>query len=204
MPRALLPTILLLATLGLIFSYISPSYSKVQDIKEEITRFDEALGKAKELQALRDQLLAKYNSFSARDLERLEKFLPDQIDNVRLIIDIDAIASRYGMTVKNLSIQGDSKERLQKTSVGNSTADISTSVPTPGARVLGSRPSSVIGSVIMTFSVSASYERFLQFLKDLERSLRLIDVVSLSFDASGEGVYNYNVGIKTYWLKNPR
>ena len=53
----------------------------------------------------------------------------------------------------------------------------------------------------MSFKVSAPYENFVKFMKDLEQSLRIVDVTALSFKANANNIYDYSVSIKTYWLK---
>ena len=56
-------------------------------------------------------------------------------------------------------------------------------------------------SVILSFAVSGSYITFRSFLADLEQSLRLVDIVGLSFASNESGIYDFTVRIKTYWLK---
>ena len=118
------------------------------------------------------------------------------MDNVRLIIDIkDDIAARNGLYLKN----------IKTTSPDIPSASPS---PTPGtqsnpntraiARVEGSEK---YGVVTMSFSVTASYEQFIDFLKDLESSLRILDISKLVLNANDTGTYDFNVELKTYWIK---
>ena len=58
------------------------------------------------------------------------------------------------------------------------------------------------GTLTLSFNVTASYTTFLAFMRDLERSLRILDISSIKFGASDTSqVYDYEVTIKTYWLK---
>ena len=68
----------------------------------EIASYDEALDNSKALEAERDKLTQKYNSFNPEDLSRLQKLLPDNVDNIRLILEIEKIASPYGMALKDV------------------------------------------------------------------------------------------------------
>ena len=52
---------------------------------------------------------------------------------------------------------------------------------------------------------------FINFIKDLESNLRIVDISSIQFSSSASGVglnpllpeaYKYDIKIKTYWLKN--
>ena len=178
--KALLPVLFVVIAVGLFMGFINPAYKNIKELRLEEAEFDAALTRAKELQTIRDQLLARYNTFARSDLTRLGKLLPDHVDNVRLILDLDGMASRYGMRVRNVAIENDTA-RVQKGQVG----------PDEGA----------YESVVLSFVVSGTYDTFRSFLIDLEKSLRLVDVVGLSFTANETGIYDVTVRIKTYWLK---
>jgi len=175
------PIALILIAVFLFFGFIDPTYSDVQGLQTEIAQFDEALEKSKELQAIRDELLSKYNTFSSSDIERLEKMLPDNVNNVRLILDIDGIAGTYGLSIRNISVS----ERGVN-----------------GEEVVGP-DNRAYGSVELGFTVSGGYRDFANFIKDLEKSLRLVDISGISFSTIGSEVdfYDYTVGVRTYWLK---
>ena len=57
------------------------------------------------------------------------------------------------------------------------------------------------GAVTLGFSVSGSYENLQAFLADLAKSLRLVDVTSVTFSSNDRNVYDYNIELQTYWLK---
>lgn len=179
--RFLTPIILVIIAIVLFVTYINPTYGRIKEIRVEADQFDEALSRSQELIAVRDALLARYNAFPAEDLERLKKLLPDHVDNVRAILDIDNIAARYGMSLQDISI---GESGLDEGADGS----------------LGTDPNEP-GSITMSFSVDASYRSFVQFLADLENSLRLLDVTQVSFGASEEDRATYNVTARMYWLK---
>ena len=181
-------------TIGLFFMYVDPTYKNVQEIILEQERFDQALNKSKELQIIRDRLLATYNTFSTNDLNRLTKLLPDNVDNVRLVLDIDHIASAYGMRIKDVSV--DTLEERKAGTIGPS--------------------NNKYESVKLSFSMVSSYNNLTKFIMDLERSLRIVDITGISLvaiedqisnpDKSAsseiqENLYKYNISLRTYWLK---
>ncbi len=181
--RYLLPLILIAAAIGLFVVYTNPAYQvRIKAFKEQESSYDDALNKSQELKRVRDQLLSKYNTFSADDKGKLEDLLPDNVDNIRLVIDINNIAARHNIAVKSLQI-GD-------TTSGKSTRSVS-AVGASG---------SAVGSVELGFSVSADYDHFLAFLYDLEHSLRLIDVEKIDFVQTPNGINDYSLTIRTYWL----
>ena len=185
MIRLTFPILFILLAIGLFFVYIDPTYKEIQVALKDEEKFDQALDKSKELREIRDTLLSEYNAFSTTDLNRLSKLLPDHVDNVRLVLDIDHIASTYGMRIKNVAIIADD-----------------------------SREEGIVGpdvtpyqSVILSFSIASSYENLKLFIKDLEKSLRIVDVTDISLGASkalgaSAEFYEYNISLKTYWLKN--
>lgn len=178
--RGLLPILFVVIAGGIFFGFIDPAYDRVKELRAEESQFDQALTRSKELQQVRDQLLSRYNTFSQSELERLQKLLPDNVDNVRLILDFDALASRYGMRIRNVALEtNESRAARGQVGAGESRYD----------------------SLILSFSVTGSYDTFRAFLGDLEQSLRLVDVTSVTFSATPTGVYDYSVAVKTYWLK---
>ena len=44
----------------------------------------------------------KYNSFDPNDLAKLQTLLPDNVDNIRLILEIENVAAPYGMVLKDV------------------------------------------------------------------------------------------------------
>lgn len=181
--KTFLPFLFLIIAGGIFFGFINPTYVEVGALRAEEATYDGALSRSRELQSVRDQLLARYNTFSEDNLTRLQRLVPDTIDNVRLILDLDGIASRYGMHVRNVSLNS-----------GASAA----------SRAAGGQlgPGDArYDYVTLSFTVSGTYDTFRAFLSDLESSLRLVDVSSISFAATQTGVYEYSLGLKTYWLK---
>ena len=188
---------MIVVAVGLFFSFTDPIYRGtdpqdpgIQVLQAEIAKYDEAITKSNELVKERDRLLAVKNNMDSGDRADLERVLPDSIDNIRLLIDIDNIALRYGMVLKNLRFTGDGGSK--SSGGGQKTSD----------QTLNISGDDKVGSVTFGFAVSSKYDTFKQFLRDLEKSLRLIDVTSLTVKASQtQDYYDYDVTIKTYWLR---
>jgi Tfp pilus assembly protein PilO len=177
---------------GIFFWYTKPTYDSVQGVRAESAQYDAALAKAAELQQLKQTLLTRYNSFNPTDLDRVEKLLPDHVDNVALILDLDNLAAKFQMPIENVDV-----------STPASSASNQTGIATIGGN--GQK----YDSVTIRFSTRGTYTDFMAFLKQLEASLRVVDLVSLSLipDASadnlstGEPGYSYEMTLRTYWLK---
>lgn len=177
--RNVLPILLIIASAALFVTFIDPHYQSTKGLQAQIATYDDALNKSKDLQKIRDQLLSRYNTFSSDNLDRLKLLLPDNVDNIRLVLDIDTIASHYGMAISNLKIAQSSP--TGQTFTGD-TQDVQ--------------------SVDLTFTVSADYNNFLKFIRDLEDSLRIVDIRTIDFTVNNTKptATNYTVTVRTYWL----
>lgn len=172
-----------------LFFYTQPTYDSVQALEVQIGEYNQALEKAAELQALKQSLLSRYNAFNPSDVDRLHKLLPDHVDNVRLVLDLDNLASRHGMAIQNVTLSNPTATD-EKGAIG----------------AIGSSRQKY-NSLTLKFATHGTYPNFKAFMEDLERGLRIVDLVSLSLQeadnnqAGQEPRYRYDITIRTYWLK---
>ncbi|MFA5000786.1 MAG: type 4a pilus biogenesis protein PilO [Candidatus Paceibacterota bacterium] len=150
----------------------------IKDLLAQRTNLNQTLADINGIKAKILELQQIKNSISKTDLDKLDKFIPNHVDNVNLIIDINNIAAKQGMTLKNVRVQ--------------STAGSS------GSKVTS--PSG-IQPTFMSFSVTGNYQTLMKFLDGLANSLRVVDPASLSFAVDEKGLNQYNFEIKTYWVK---
>lgn len=179
--RYLTAIILISVSVGVFYVFIDPLYADVRERREQISKLEEAISNSRQIQTIRDELLGSFNSISTADLSRLRTLLPDNIDNVRLIMEINRIAANHGVVLQDIIVS-------ESASVGG------------GKSMLGPDERSY-GTIQFSFTLSGSYDRFRNFLADLEFNLRLIDIVSLSFVGTDQDFNRYSMIIKTYWLR---
>lgn len=189
MIKAILSVVGLAIAGGVFFMYTQPAYDTVQTLKTQIKEYNQALEKAAELQQLKQSLLSRYNSFNPADIDRLQKLLPDHVDNVRLVLDIDNLAGKHGMALQNVVISNPTSEAAGSSVIG----------------IIGGS-SQKYDSLTLKFATQGTYQNFAAFLQDLEASLRVVDLVALSLsrdsvEPKAEPTYKYNITIRTYWLK---
>src|ERR1035437_7503811 len=122
MARFITPIILIAAAIALFFVYTNPIYSDITAQKVQVASYNDALSNSKTLQSERDKLTAVYNNIDPNNLARLQKLLPDNVDNIRLILEIEQIAAPYGMTLSDI------KYDTTNTSATPPTADTATVV----------------------------------------------------------------------------
>jgi Tfp pilus assembly protein PilO len=195
MARLIIAVISFVAAGAIFFLYTQPTYDTVQTEQAQIAQYDAALDKATQLQTLKQTLLSRYNAFDTNSLDRLQKLLPDHVDNIALILDLDSIASRYGLMLQNVDVSNSGGQAAM------------------GQAAIGAIGASnqAYDSLSLTFTTQGTYSNFLQFLTELETSLRIVDLASLTISPASsntttgvkpaEPVYNYNITLRTYWLK---
>lgn len=194
--RFLIPILLILVSGAGFFMLVSPKYEEISNLRNEVAAYDKALANSRDLDNERDKLVTKYNSINTSDLSRLQKLLPDNIDNIRVILEIEKLARVYGMDLKNIRYDDKAEEENEEGKVvaaGTVSEDINQEY----------------GTWNLEFSTEGSYNNFLALTKDIERNLRLVDIASVDFSSASSSntaknssdVYNYTFKIKTYWLK---
>jgi len=197
-----MPVILIGIGLAVFFVFTNPIYSDIGLLRITMASYNEALNNSKALENERDKLTAKYNSIDPDNLEKIKKLLPENIDNIRLILEIEQIAAPYGMVLKDVkySTTGDKEN--------GKNAPLPTGAVQGGGVVSSTRKD--YGVWDLEFSTTGTYNNFLNFTRDLESNLRMVDISSVQFTSNVGGgagslvpdVYKYTFSIKTYWLKN--
>lgn len=173
-------------SIGVFITIINPRYKQAQTLKKDVASFDSRLSTADALKAQREELIKKYDSISKADLDNIKVLLPDTVDNIRLIIQLDALSTKNGLSSLK-DVQYDTNSTSSKPEV------LQNNIPKP------------YGEFTMSFSTSGPYKNFLSFISDLEQNLRLVDIVEVKFvqpnNPAGLDSMVYNVKLKTYWLK---
>jgi hypothetical protein len=186
MIRGFISLFFLAAAVGLFFFYTRTAYDSVREMQVTIKEYDQALEKANQLQALKQSLLSRFNAFNPADVERLHKLLPDHVDNVRLVLDLDTLASKNGFALQNVVINAPQGASEEPAAIGANR--------------------DAFDSLTLRFATIGTYPNFVKFITAIENSLRVVDVVSLTMDPDasaigGEPNYRFDITLRTYWLK---
>lgn len=178
----IIPVVLILIAVGLFFSYINPTYTgAVHALQMEIQSYNKALLAAEAYHDKEVLLMEERKNIPENALERVEAFLPNGVDNVQLILDLNALAKRSGLTLSDFDI-AESEDNEQG-----------------GALSLASDTQTE--SLDLSVTARGNYASFKTFILAAEQSLRPLDVVELSITDSETGVYTYNIKFRIYWLK---
>ncbi len=186
--RYLTPLFIVLVSLGVYFLYIDAAYKSTQSALLDEQVLDGLLVDANNAREKLDKIVSEFRAFPEDAPARLEVLLPDRIEPIRLIIDVDSVAQRHGLTLLT------------------PTVTLATQDPTEPDTYLSHK---------MRFTVAATYPAFREFLQDLQSSLALRDFSNVSFSAPQEisvdavkktapnpqfAVFEYDVELTSYSL----
>ena len=184
MNTRIVPLAALLVAVG-IFFYIRPTWTgTIAETKAAIAFDDQALVAARQYAKQQNQLASERNSIDPASLALLSSFLPDSVDNVGIILDLNALAARSGLSLSNVDV------------VSSAMGDKNS-----GAQTLPTSRTAPVGSVDLSLSAVGTYAALQSFLVGTERSARLLDVRSINVRGSDTGVYEYKMSLRLYWLR---
>ena len=185
MNSRILPIFALLVSIGLFFAYIRPTWSgSIATARAAIASDNQALAAASEYAAQQNELISARNAIDPTNLARITMFLPDSVDNVGLILNLNALAARSGLSLSNVDVIASSASTRGTSAVG-------------ALSVSGVSP---INSVDLSLSAIGSYAALQAFLVGIEKSERLLDVRDIVVKGSDTGVYTYQMLLRLYWL----
>jgi len=198
MNRNITATILIVLAVGIYATYTRGVWADASAVKSVNDSYASAIDNAQKLISVRDQVLKSYNDISADDRDRIDKMVPDTVDNIRLIIDLNSVALQHGFSLKNITAAAKSDSSGASPSAQGTPASPGLS---PSAADSLSIATPTLDTVTVSFSVTAPYQQFISFMQDLEASLRIMDITHLTVSANDTGTYDFGVELTTYWLR---
>jgi Tfp pilus assembly protein PilO len=191
MNRNLTATVLIVLAIGIYFTVTEGMISKAKEVQAINNQYASAIKNAVTLIQLRDKVQNDWKNLSQDEQDRLDRMVPKSVDNIRLVIDLNSIALKHGFSLKGIKASAAENP-------GTVSAPASPGVP-GGASTVIKAP--ILDDVTVGFTVSAPYGQFINFLQDIESNLRIMDVTQLSMGSTDNGIYNWTVELKTYWLR---
>ena len=198
--------ILIVAAVVLFIFFTRPKFAELKASQIEVQALNTANDNAKTLNEKIEKLLNIKKEITADDLMKMEKMLPNNVENVKLIIDFDKMLQALVEERGTLRLY----QSNEVTDTGAKKISIESPKITPGTIADTSFDTSRLGVVNFTFAVTLTYADFLEFMQRIEHSTRILDVESVTFSsattggvasASREPIYTFSVSLRTYWLK---
>lgn len=184
MMRTLTPFLSIVISILLLVFVFEPQYTLMGKLQDQITQYKDAKDQYATFSSLLSDKIRQKEGHSPLDKERLDRLVASSIDDVRILVDIEAIAKTRGLLFGNISISGSGVSRTQ----GSEKKEI------------GKRDE--LEAVDFSFEVIGTYAQFKDFLRDIESSLTLFETTKISLSASEGNFQQYGMTIRTYAHSN--
>jgi hypothetical protein len=90
---------LIVAALVLLFAFVQPALGTIKVKQDELFEYNDAIEKVKQFNARLQELISIRDSFSGDDIQALEKFVPTQIDQLKVMSEIAGIFSSRNVPI---------------------------------------------------------------------------------------------------------
>jgi Tfp pilus assembly protein PilO len=201
MSRFLIPILFVALAIGSFFFYTQPMYQEAIGVRTEVEKLQEAQTNMDLVLQRKQELLTNYNALQKDDITRLEKLMPDNLDNIKLIIDIDNTAKKYGLILNSVKFDVDQKQTAD-TKENLITGTVTSTANKPVDNKTAGLDNKDYNSFGFSFTTTGTFDSFNKLMTDIEKNLRIVDITSVSFDATdNKETYKFEVKAKIYWLK---
>ena len=171
--------IFLVAAVMIFLVWTKPEIEEIKKLREEKAVLNGNLARIDEFEESLSKILDRFNSINSEKIHRLEEFLPSNADSIELIIEAEKLVKESGLTLKNINAS-----------------------PTKEIKNIKGENNSGVIAVPISMTVEGKYENFILFLESLEKNLRMIDINSVNFTSTENGVYTYNINAAVYYYGN--
>ncbi len=202
MNKIITPILLVVVAIGLFFSYLKPAFSNLRASQGRLEAIEKTINESDGLLKNYQDLRTRLSTISQEDKKNLYKILPEVMDPVRMIIDLDNLATKNGLKITSFELPEIRSEFERKN--GNSTKKQTST----GS---GESASDPVGKGVLGIECEGKYEQFKLFMSEIEQSMALMDVVNLYMQGvdvtqadekpRDPDTMMFNVGLQTYWLK---
>ncbi len=203
--KAITSIILIAAAIAFFVFFTKPQWIQLKANRIEVEKLNIAEQNARKLKERIEGLQKIRNNITTADAEKIQKMIPNNVESVKLIIDFDnmlqAMVKERGTAglYESKTVSGFGKVSIENPKITLNSNASSEDIDT-----------TQLGVADFSFTVALTYNDFMDFLKRIEYSTRVFDVQSISFTAPNDNkntnpneiIYNFNVSLKTYWLKS--
>jgi len=170
--------------------FVYPKISSVGALKAEVMTgvLSEQDNLNKQLDYLVEAQKAKY-SISESDIDNIEKIIPTDPNTPQIFTTLEAISKEVGVTIGTINFSLLDAPKKESIPSEDSQAQFSEQVE---------NTKDGVSAIEINLSVSAGpYDEFKNFLDKVEKNMRLMDVVSLTYSPSGE---SYGLTVRSYYM----
>ncbi len=191
MPKLFITIILLFGVAVMGGLYLLPEWNEFRAWQNTNASLQAISAEFDELIRQKDALIRTINTISKGDLERIERSLPRSPQAAELLVFLENAGATANVSLK----------RVDLVSVTSGSRESGSAAPRPGGVMLDTKSGAKdISEFPFSVEISGSYGGFKTLLTDLEKSLRIVDVQSLSFGSPAlANIFDVNLRAKTYY-----
>ena len=132
-----------------------------------------------------EKITRDYEGIAEEKIKKIESVLPSEETLPSIFVQMETLAKESGFVLSSVEIK--KKESGIRNQENNPLTPFAKGESEDGNKEIG----------ITLKLENGSYERFKKFLSEVEKNLRILDVISVSFDSKGT---SFGVELKTYVL----
>ncbi len=189
--------------LVLVFGYffiLQPKISGISTNNEDLTVINAKNQASQDLAKNVKALTQSFGTLEAsrnEDLKKLQSIVPQGEQLAELFVLAEKLAQRRGFSLNSLDVSSSAENTIEtKTAVGSEAKTESTSTV---SKELESLSITMVVAQTEASPNSEPYLAFKSYLNDLESTVRLLDIESVSFSGSDSGLLSMSFTIKTYF-----
>lgn len=168
---------------AIVILYVRPTITTIRATQDKIGVYQNELTRVAGVNSQITQYKNNINSLSLDDVQALERYLPNTIDELSVMRDLEAIAAETGVTLTSLAYEG-------QTAVATDENGIQLAAPT-------------LPSATFKIGATMSYDTMKIFLAALESNNYPLVVEKLDVSPDEEGTLGLAASIITYALTAP-
>ncbi|MFT5037262.1 MAG: hypothetical protein ACI9VM_000841 [Candidatus Azotimanducaceae bacterium] len=186
--RSIIQIVLIIISVVIIITYIKPTFTLMQETQGETDEYQTAIANAESYRTELSALLARVEGFDDDNRKVLERYVPDALDIVAIMRDIETIVQNNKMVLTAVSA-GDIGAK-----------DIGKINAVQGQQSKDSQVIQNAGLQFQQFSVSVTgtYIQFKLLLKDFEINAYPLEIMNIEFSPGEGSLYTFSLGLETY------
>lgn len=191
MPRIFVSILLLFGAAIIGLAYLAPEWREFREIRKEVQNLTNTSAELDNILQNRDALVKTINAISQNDLARIDKTLPQGPRTSDFMVTLERMAAERGVILRRVDLASFSQPQTPESGQ-----------PRPGGAIGGETLAEFhrVKGLPVSFTVQGSYESFRNFLEDLEKHIRLIDLEEISFSSPGStSRIDFSLKARTYY-----
>lgn len=192
-PKGLFSQIaMIILSIGIVFTYVKPEFANIAEVQDSIAVYQAELEKVASVNDKLAELKSKMDRTSSIDQRKLLAYMPDSVDEINVMRDLDIITKTAGFESADISYEDSSK--------GGGSSRNSGLVESPDMPTSESFKLTVEGDYVQIKTLFALLEK-----NQYPLEVTMVDITKSSDgeDPSRDGLLSAEIGISTFAYKMP-